>query len=417
MNKIRLIIFAFFLASCLYAQSNSYSLEDCFPLALSRSEVLADEQEQVIQAEERYKQAVAALFPNVGGVISHTKQDPSGTIYTDQVNIKLTATQPLFRGFRLVGAIKQNESLLKAQKQAKEAAALLIYADVSRSFYLLLYLQRDKQLLEEQLSLYDKRLQELTERYKIGRSRQTEILSFEVSRSQLKTQIAQSQAQIQIAENLLSFFTGLAEPIMLKEEENTASTLKSVNDYKKRIKLRPDMQAAEYKIAAAKTGVEVAAGAMWWPAVDLNGNYYLQHAVPNQSVLWDAQILFTFPSFINNPAEFSTNTALSVQRQYEIAFSLLERKTEEDIDDLYNTLESEKAQIQHLENAYDFSAKNVKSVIQDYRLGLSNNLDVLQALNAFIDTRRALNKVRYAYKTDFADLAAIVVDVPLKGAK
>ncbi|HAR63127.1 MAG: hypothetical protein DKM50_13225 [Candidatus Margulisiibacteriota bacterium] len=132
MKKLYILVFFIFYLSSLNAQEKSYTLSDAFQLARARSEVLADQQEQVIQSEEHYKQALGASFPTISGAFSYSSQHliaGSGE-FTDQTSIKLTATQPLFRGFRIVNAIKQNKSVIQSQKEAADWAAYQIYSDM-----------------------------------------------------------------------------------------------------------------------------------------------------------------------------------------------------------------------------------------------------------------------------------------------
>ncbi|OGI05528.1 MAG: hypothetical protein A2X42_00545 [Candidatus Margulisbacteria bacterium GWF2_38_17] len=233
----------------------------------------------------------------------------------------------------------------------------------------------------------------------------------------LKSQIAQADLQIKSAASLMYFLTGLSSTAVLKEEGIQPGTLNALSDYKSRIVLRPDVKAAQSRIKSAQIGVEIAAGAQKWPSVDFATNYYLHSPDPKKAADWDAQIMIALPNFIGYTGQSKTGEARSVQRQTELALKRLQRQIAENIDDLYHKLEAENSQIQLLGQALDFSDKNVSAVIQDYNYGLSTNLDVLQGLNALVDSKRALNKMQYAYKTDIAKLAAIVADVPMLGAK
>lgn len=413
MKKLGVALLFLFLANTVFAIEKGYTLANCFVLALKQSNTLADQQERVIQAEEHYKQSLGALLPIINGSATYGRQDPTGAgANADQTALKISLTQPLFRGFRITGAIKQNESLLKAQKSARQWAAFQLYADVSQAFYLLLYLQQDKQFLEEQDVFYNKRLKELRDRVQIGRSRKTEVLSFEVSRAQLKAQILDIDTQIQSAESLLRFLTGLNSKVLITEIAIDDS-LKSLNDYIKRIPLRPDILAAQNQLTAAKTNADLSATAEWAPTIDLSGNYYLQHPTPLTNIGWDAQITMTLPNFLGDLSRSKTKESFSIMRQLEISFNFLNQKTKEDINDLYFSLTQDKKQILALEKANEYANQNVNTVIQDYRNGLSNNLEVLQALNALIDVKRSLNKMYYAYKINFAKLNAMVANITL----
>ncbi len=397
------------------------TLNDCYILGINRSEILADQQEQVTQAQEHYNQALGSLFPSAIGTFVYSKSDTTGLLSTqtaDQTTMKVAGLLPLFRGIRLTSAIKQNEHLITAQKEAYQFAALQIYADVSQAFYLLLYLQNDKKLLEEEQGLYEKRMMELKERVRIGRSRMTEIYTVQVSVSTLKALILQTQAQIQVAENLLRFITGIDGQLIL-EDTAPSEPLKPIAFYLSQLASRPDIHAAEARIRSAKEGVTIASDNMnlLAPSIDLAGNYYLMRPSPYQNTAWDLQIQLTLPNFFSYTNQSKINEVNSIQRQLEVALKKLQRKSKEDIEDTFRNLLSEQKQIDLFTQAVNASDKNVHSVNQDYQLGLSTNLDVLTALNAYTDTQRSLNKIRYAFKTDRAKLVALTSSTIQQGDK
>ena len=387
-------------------ETTLYSLQDCYQMALSRSEILADQQELVKQTEERYMQTVGALLPSITSLASYTIAQKS----VDQSIVKANATYPLFRGFQMVGAIKQNQSLLKAQTEAKQWASLQLYSDVSQAVYLYAYLLQDNQLLLEEKLLFEKRLKELKDRVTLGRSRETEVYSMNVSLIQLKTQLIQTQSQISSAESLLQFLTGMDTHITLSTETPIDESLVSLNSYVAKISNRPDIKAATHRLESSKIAEQITLEGESTPQVDLNGNLYLINSPQNN--VWDAQIKMTLPNFLGDVAQSKTRESSSIKKQLELALSLLQRKSEEDIKGVYVNLVAEKQQIELLESAQNITQKSVDAVIQDYRRGQSNNLDVLQAMTTLTDMKRSLNKMKFAYKTNYAQLIALTADIP-----
>jgi len=56
------------------------SLEQAWMAAEQRSESIADQEEQVAQAGERYRQAIGSVLPSINAVASRTRQDKSAGI-------------------------------------------------------------------------------------------------------------------------------------------------------------------------------------------------------------------------------------------------------------------------------------------------------------------------------------------------
>jgi outer membrane protein TolC len=80
----------------------------------------------------------------------------------------------------------------------------------------------------------------------------------------------------------------------------------------------------------------------------------------------------------------------------------------EEVRSLYHNLKSDMAQLAALQEAFDTSENNYKANVKDYELNLVSNLDVLQALAAYQDTERSLEKIRYLTKIDYEKLEASV---------
>ncbi len=385
------------------------TLNDCFKAALKRSEVLASQQELVVQAEEHYSQAWGSILPSFNGYYSYFKQDTTGQDSTSssptQTTLKITGDQPLFRGFREYAAIDQTKKLITAQKEARNWAGMQLYMDTTRGFYTLLAAQKDLRIVDEEIGLYQTRIQDLQDRVDIGRSRITEVLTVKSAKAILKAQREQVLGQIKTAKEVFAFLTGLDKNITLDDTEDVPSQTDTLDRYLARLESRPDVIAARRNVEAAKSNISVASGAHL-PSADLQGDYYFQGSglTPNPS--WDAQIVVTLPIFQGGIISSNVKIAESQERQYEQGLSSVLRIAAEDIGTYYGDLESDLAQVAALQDAYNAAEKNYKANLADYNLGLVINLDVLQALTSYKDTERSLEKARFTAKIDFNLLEA-----------
>ncbi len=138
--------------------AGTLTLDEYFAQALVRSEVVATQSELIRQAEERYRQAGAALYPTVSGVASYTWQDSGARDITAsptrQPFARLTATQPMFRGFREFAAMRQRQALVDAQGDDYQNARVQLFKDVAQNFYDVLTLEQDLKNLDEQIEQY-----------------------------------------------------------------------------------------------------------------------------------------------------------------------------------------------------------------------------------------------------------------------
>lgn len=409
------------LAACLWAAvrpvaaAEALTLDDYFAQALVRSEVVATQSELIQQAEERYQQAKATLRPTVNGVASYTWQE-AGAINTTitptrQPNARIAATQPLFRGFREFASMRQTQALVGAQDEDYRQARTQLFKDVAQNFYDVVSLEQDLMNLDEQVRQNLQREEELQARIRIGRSRVGEVLTVQTRISTLRAEIEQLKAQLSVARDVFAFLSGLPTTTPLRDTEALPTDIESREHYLARLTIRPDVKAAQQRLTAAQENITVARGARQ-PSLDLNANRYLERAGNLKNVDWDVQLALTIPLYAGGSLQSQVREAVSQSTQAELNASRVQRLAEQEIRSFYQTVLLDRKQLRALEMATDAAKKNYEVQRRDYRLGLVTNLDVLQALTAFQENQRALDRARYTAKLDYLKLEAAAVRRP-----
>ena len=398
--------------------AEALTLDEYFAAALERSEVVATQAELIRQAEERHTQANSALRPTVNGVASYTRQDPipAGDLSTStspnrQSLAKLTATQPLFRGFREFAALRQTQALLGAQNQDYLGARTQLFKDVTQNFYTVLSIEQDLKNLDEEINQNLDREKELNSRVRIGRSRIGEVLSVQSTISTLRAQVEQLQGQLSAAREAFAFLSGLASTTLLRDAEGLPANLEPLDEYLARLELRPDVKASQQRLSAAQENTKVARGARL-PSLDLNANRYLERTGNLKDSNWDVGIALTVPIYAGGLLQSKVSEAVSQSTQAELSTSQVRRQAEQEIRSVYQSVVFDRSQLDALEKATESARKNYETQRRDYRLGLVTNLDVLQALTAFQQNQLALDRARYTTKLDYLKLQAAAVRRP-----
>jgi outer membrane protein len=398
--------------------AEALTLDEYFAVALKRSEVVATQGELIHQAEEHYKQANSALRPTVNGVASYTRQDPipagdlsNSTSPNRQSLAKLTATQPLFRGFREFAALRQTKALLGAQDQDYRNARTQLFNDVVQNFYIVLSIEQDLKNFSEEINQNIDREKELNGRVRIGRSRIGEVLFVQSTISTLRAQVEQLQGQLSTAREAFAFLSGLAPTTPLRDTEDLPANLEPLDDYLARLELRPDVIASQQRLSAAQENTKVAQGAHL-PSLDLNANRYLERTGNLKDSTWDVGVALTVPIYAGGLLQSKVSEAVSQRTQAELGASQVNRQAEQEIRSTYQSVVFDRSQLDALEKATESARKNYEAQRRDYRLGLVTNLDVLQALTAFQENQRALDRARYTAKLDYLRLEAAVVRRP-----
>jgi len=411
---------ALLLAVAAAGRAEPVTLDAAYAAAMARSESVAVAAEQVLQAREHVRQAGGSIAPTVSGVASYLWQQevktPLGQSIapTTQPFAKVTATQPLFRGLREFAALRQARTLVRAQEEAGRQVGTQLFEDVVQGFYAVLAAEDDQRALAVELDAYDRRISELEDRVKTGRSRVSEVLAARSARASLGAQAEAVRGQVAAARDTLAFLTGLDPAIALQDTEPAPGTVPPLADFLPRVAARPDVRSAIFRRDVAAEGVAFARGA-YLPSLDLIGNYYLKRTGLLADSHWDAQIALTVPLFTGGVTTSRVREARSVARQSDQELSRARRQAEQEIRLFYDRVQSDRAQVDALAAAADAADKNNKEQTREYGLGLVTNLDVLQALATAQEAARALARARFTLKTDLIKLDAAAAQRPTEG--
>ena len=397
------------------AHAQALTLDDVFAASLERSEVVATQSELIRQAEEQYAQARAAVLPKVDGVGSYTRLDSgardTGQNPTRSSLARLTATQPLFRGFREFAAIRQSRAIIGAQTEDYFNARVQLFTDVVQNFYEVLALEQDLKNLSEQINLNVERQKELNARVRIGRSRSGEVLAVQTTISTLRARVEQLRAELATARDIFAFLSGLEATTPLRDTEELPAQPVPLANYLSRVELRPDLRAAQQRFQAAQENIAVARGGHL-PSLDLNANHYLERDGNLEDVSWDVQLALTVPLYAGGAVQSQVREALSQRTQAELEVNRVRRLADQQVRSFYQIAVLDRTQLAALERATDAARRNYETQRRDYRLGLVTNLDVLQALTVFQENQQALDRARHTAKVNYLRLQAAAVRRP-----
>lgn len=386
----------------LKARTAGLDLDQCFASSLKRSEEVANQRELIIQAEERFRQSKGGLMPSLNFSDTLSASGPfnkeTGSPGSDQ-ELRLSLDQPLFHGFKSISLYDQTRDLLTAQKEARRWSLLQLYYDTAQSFYSVLAFRKDLEHLTNMIRIYDRRIEELNNWVRIGRSRSSDLLSAKTARALIIAQTKQAEGELANAQSLFSFVTGLDPKTELKDREEGPSSAPSLTECLGSMKERPDLEAARNRSFAAYKGIKIAQSSRW-PWLGLSGGVSLEKALSRNELSWDIQVVISYAIFSGNIISSKISEARSVARQSDLAYSSLVRTITNDIKMAHQTLSSGIEQKNAVADALSFAEKNYRQIETDYRLGIAKFTDLLLALSSWRDTRRSYDKLVYTIKLD-----------------
>lgn len=391
----------------------SLSLEECYRLALVQSETVAIQKEAIARATAQIFNAASQGLGNVDFIINRTSQDSQksnlsgGSIGSaigdpNMQESKFTISQPLFQGFKAIGALTGAGSFRGEQTEAWIRAKELLYSDVARAFYNVLRYEKEIEINQGIRELLGKRIKELEEREKIGRSRMSEVVTAKTNLKVLEADLASARGALATVRYLLEFLTGteLGER-RLEEESSEEVSSQTLTDHLKMAAVRSDVKAAEQAVKTAWRGIMVAQSG-FWPTITLDHNRYTRREGVLANLDWDTLFKFDVPLFSGGETIGQVKDSVSILKQKKLSFSLAKRQAELDIKQSYQIWLSARETNALLKEAVQNAEKNYEIQSEEYTRSLVSNLDVLAALESLHNTRQRQNLTYYVMKQDEA---------------
>lgn len=379
--------------------SGELSLDEAYALALKRSEDLAIHAEDIQAAQGRFYRAFQYFLPNVSYQFSRFQQDAPEALSSSSVSNssrpvtndqQFVFTQPIFTGFKQFAAIQGSGADKKEQRFRYERARQLLFVDVVNAYYNLLQAVKDQEILASTRQLLGKRMMELAERVKIGKSRQTEMASGRSDLKAIDADLVDARRAVRVARNLLEFYIGqpLGDRTLVDLEPKT--DLGDASVYLPLAAKRPDVTADEQAYVLAKANLLSARGG-FFPTVSATGDYYTKREGFQNGNDWDVTLTASIPIFDGAQTIGNVKEASAQSEQARLQFESTRRKAELDIRDSLEELRSSEEGEAALRDASLAAKQSYDDLSQEYRLNLVNNLEVLDSLDRLETIDRRYN--------------------------
>lgn len=411
-NKAILVALSFI---CLSEVKAALTLKESFEAARLNMETIKRAEAAVNQTEEQKNRARAAVLPTLSGVGSYTKLDPpaaagnSPFLLTRQYSYALRLSQPLLRGGTLSAYQLADENILLAKYQ-KDATEVNLYQLVINAYYNLAIAQLDVKNVDELLKFSRERVKEIRERTQIGRSRKGELVEAEAQLSIAESQYQQTLITLQQAERTFEFYTK-RKPEDIVLDKSIPEIRTPMEEYLKKALTRPDVKAVRQETRVADKQIQVAKGGHY-PQLDLTSNYYFDRTGILATSEWDVGLAVVVPIFQGGAVQANVREAVEGKRIAELKASETVRAAERDVMINYQNIQKIQVQLKSLKDALKKSEEAYRLNKKDYSFGLVTNLDVLQSLNVFIETKRSYDSLVSIAHLNLKNLEALTGVLP-----
>lgn len=387
-------------------------LQDAYDLALKQSETLAIQKQEVKRTNAEIYQALGDAIGDVHYKSTDFIQEPQGSggsgegssvgstfNASERRERKFTVNQPLFQGFRSLGALTGSGTLRRQRTQDVQRAKELLFIDTANAFYTLLQEEKDLRTTEGIRDLFSERIGDLKEREEIGRSRTSEIASSVSSMKTLEADLAREQGDVKIAREQLAFLTGIpAELIHLQDEEVPPGTTEFVVD--EAVEERADVESARQAVKTAFRAV-IVAQSDFWPQIDLEVNQYDKREGFQSGIDWDTLFTIDIPIFTGGTTYGIFRESVVDWKQAKLNYEWVRRKASLEIKTDHQNWLTSVEENKAMQEASKAAQENYRLQKDEYEKNLVNNLDVLEALRSFFVTSKEANQAYYDMKKNY----------------
>ena len=362
---------------------------------------------QVSLAQFRAAQAAidaarAPLFPSVGASLGVNRSanalaSPRGTTYTAQAGL---SNWEIDLWGRLSGSVDVARARADASRDDLAAATLSVRATLSQTYFQLRAAEAQIALLQDSVTAYQRSLQLTRNRFDAGVAASADVAQ---AQSQLKSTEAQlldarsSRAQY---EHAIAILLGkppsaLALPVTGRLPEPPQVPLQLPSRLLER---RPDIAAAERRVAAAYAQIGVARAA-FFPALTLSANggfrgTELGTLLSAANKFWSIGPALALSLFDGGARQAGVASARAEAEQAEAAYRQVVLAALQEVEDNLvlgaNLGEQSRMQSEALEAA----RKNLDVVTNQYQAGTVSYLNVVTAQTAALSSERAVLDAR-----------------------
>jgi outer membrane protein len=374
------------------------SYDDCYKIALSNSDAVKIQEENLRQANMAKMSAIGGFLPSIS--VEHLRDfgisSFGGGGYSDEGwESEIVATQPVFHGLEKINelsvydreAYKQELNLISTKRTLAESTA--------NAFYALASAQADIINLQDALSFMLARVKELKQWQELGKSRPSEVYATESNAALIATQLEQSKAQVDDASDALARVLGVEYQVAVIQPSESADTVADIN-VTFTAENRSDVLAQKAEVEASDKRIASGLGVLL-PQVDisaakvLGGTPYLG-ATAYKDAGWQFMLTAQYPIFQGGQRVFDTIAAFSQReaayRQYISTLLDVKYELRSRVRDFAAAGKIEAA----MKDAYAKATQSLNAQVTDYKYGLVTNVDVLQAMSDSTSVKQSLDR-------------------------
>jgi multidrug efflux pump len=373
--------------------------------------------QNLAQAEAIYRQARAAVqvaragyFPTIAVGASVTRSSRSTTLGTTATSRATVNDYVLPVDFsweldiwgRVRRLVEANRAIAEATAADVESVRLSAQALLAQDYFQLRSLDAQRQLLEETVAAYRKSLQLTTNQYNAGIVARADVLQAETQLKNTEAQALDVQVQRAQLEHAIALLIGkpASEFSIAPSPVHLVPPLIPAGVPSELLERRPDIAAAERRVASANAQIGVAEAA-FFPTISLGGSTGFESTSLSKWLTWPSRFWSLGPSiseivFEGFQRRALTEEARAVYDANVANYRQIVLTSFQEVEDNLAALRILEAEAQAQAEAVRAAEQLVAVSINQYKAGLVSYLNVVVAQAAALNTKRTALNILYA---------------------
>jgi outer membrane protein len=406
------------------------TIDEAVDLGMKHSSQIRISQAKMGATDQKYKQYLAQLAPNIAinSSVTHSSEnlpfyqnfDFAGafitfpaTAYNYYLNA-LNISQVVFAGLRGWNTLAMSKEQIKAAQYDLAADKRTARNNIIIAYYNHYKLLESKRVVAENIEVQQLRLRDIQNLQTVGMALKNDVLKIQIAISNLQQSADEVQSAIDVSNYNLDVMTGLPENTKIQIVDAGLISTKGDFDINSglanALRIRPEVKAADVRLDISHKALRIARG-MYSPVISGGFNYYYNE--PNQREFigpvefkysWDigVRLSWNITGLFTN--QFQTNEAKINIQEAEAQHDQLSDNIKMEVNSNYADYKLALDKISLNQNNVDQATENRRMTKDQYDNGIKNVTDMLDAdnlvtvsqinlLNARIDAEIAYAKL------------------------
>jgi len=398
-------------------QGAKYSLPDLYKITLDKSENIKISEENLYISERNKEKAISVLFPRFSTFGNYTRyhdekihegaviQPESSTSWGLKLSQSFTLNGRELIAFRVAeDSIEKSKYELYAVKEAYLFSVASAYYDVLKSM-------KTKEIAESNMERLEKHRYAVSIRLKLEEVTKTALYRADAELSKSKADVISAKNMLRLAKAALARIAGLPDVYEIQSPviPDSAQILSPLQDDKDKLEsfkkeaLENRAELSSLKIAEkmADDMVKISKGA-YFPVMSIEGTYSDYEQDSSQGTSGDDALSIgvnlAFTIYDGGLRNAELKEVLAQKRQVRLAIENISKQIAVEIEQAYLELLTHQSVLKSLEDQLEFARENYNAVSKQFKNGLSDSLDVMDANNLLVTSQKQLSESQYDFQ-------------------